>query len=127
MQKLIKKLFDNLKYEPSYNKEFSKIYKFHKYWARKPWYIVEQYIKEYTREGETVLDPFLGSGTTGLESIINGRNFIGYDLNPIAILISRGTLQSEVNIKELENDFKEIEKLCKDKILNFYKVNDVCS
>jgi DNA modification methylase len=30
----------------------------------------------------TVLDPFCGSGTTGIVSAENGRNFIGIELNP---------------------------------------------
>jgi len=126
MQNVINKLFDNLRYEPTYNKEYSKIYKFHKYWARKPWYIVERYIQEYSNEGDTVLDPFSGSGSTGLESILNGRNFIGFDLNPIAILISKGTFQTDVDLKTLEIDFSKIEKKCKKAILNLYKVEDVC-
>lgn len=125
--KLVELLFENLRYTPEYNKAYSKIYKFHKYWARKPWYIVEQYIKEYTNEGDTVLDPFCGSGTTGLESIINGRNFIGVDLNPIAILVSKGTFQSNIDINELVLDFTKIENECKDRILNLYKTEDICS
>src|ERR1044072_5769788 len=36
-----------------------------------------------------VLDPFSGSGTVLLESILSGRNAIGIDVNPIAKLISK--------------------------------------
>ena len=39
-------------------------------------------IKLYSFPGETILDPFLGSGTTSLASIIEGRNSIGYEINP---------------------------------------------
>lgn len=35
-----------------------------------------------SREGDTVLDPFAGAGTTGLVASRNGRNFIGIELNP---------------------------------------------
>ena len=28
----------------SYNKEFNRVAKLHKYWSRKPWYIIEKYI-----------------------------------------------------------------------------------
>jgi len=35
-----------------------------------------------SRHGDTVLDPFCGSGTTGAAAIGNGRNFIGIELNP---------------------------------------------
>ena len=30
----------------------------HKYWAAKPWYVVAEYIKHFTQEGEIVFDPF---------------------------------------------------------------------
>jgi SAM-dependent methyltransferase len=40
-------------------------------------------------ERTAVLDPFCGSGTTLLEACLAGKNFVGVDLNPIAILISR--------------------------------------
>lgn len=35
-----------------------------------------------SREGDTVLDPFSGSGTTGEVALQNGRNYIGLELNP---------------------------------------------
>ncbi len=38
-------------------------------------------IKMYSFYGETVLDPFLGSGTTSLAAALEGRNSIGYEIN----------------------------------------------
>lgn len=38
-------------------------------------------IKLYSFKGDVVLDPFLGSGTTSLAAIKNGRSYIGYDTN----------------------------------------------
>jgi len=35
-----------------------------------------------SREGDTVLDPFSGSGTTGMVALRNGRNYVGTELNP---------------------------------------------
>jgi site-specific DNA-methyltransferase (cytosine-N4-specific) len=46
-------------------------------------------IEIYSREGDLVLDPFCGSGTTLLEAILRGRKTIGVDVNPIATLVSR--------------------------------------
>jgi DNA modification methylase len=46
-------------------------------------------IEIYSREGDLVLDPFCGSGTTLLEAILRGRRAIGVDVNPIATLVSR--------------------------------------
>lgn len=45
-------------------------------------------IEIYSEKGDSILDPFCGSGTSLLESIIRGRNAFGIDINPIAILIS---------------------------------------
>jgi len=39
-------------------------------------------IRMYTFYGETVLDPFLGSGTTSLAALEEGRSSIGYEINP---------------------------------------------
>ncbi len=39
--------------------------------------------------GDTVLDPFCGSGTVLLEGLLRGRRVIGYDSNPLARLISK--------------------------------------
>jgi DNA modification methylase len=41
------------------------------------------------RPGHTVLDPFVGSGTTAVETMILGVNFIGIDISPLCVLISK--------------------------------------
>jgi len=46
------------------------------------------YINKYTRKNDLILDPFCGSGTTLLEARLLGRNAIGLDINPLAVLIS---------------------------------------
>ena len=38
-------------------------------------------IKLYSFKQDVILDPFLGSGTTSLSAIKNGRNYVGYDTN----------------------------------------------
>lgn len=42
---------------------------------------IERLIKIFTSEGDVVLDPFIGSGTTLIASILNNRNCVGYELN----------------------------------------------
>ena len=42
-----------------------------------------------TKEGSTVLDPFVGAGTTALQALLLNRNAIGIDVDPIATRISR--------------------------------------
>lgn len=43
----------------------------------------------YSSEGELVLDPMMGSGTTLIEARLLNRNAIGYDINPRAVEITR--------------------------------------
>lgn len=60
-------------------------------------------IQELSSVGETVLDPFAGSGTTLVEALILKRHVIGIDANPIACLIARaktGRL-NESDVEEL--------------------------
>ena len=127
MKKVLDKIYKQLYNETNYNKEYSNIYKIHKYWSRKPWYLVEEYVKKHSKKGDVVLDPFMGSGCTGVESIINQRNFIGYDLNPISIKIANGTSIVVDDIKKLEDDFNNIKKMCYEEINNTYKTDYECS
>ena len=39
-------------------------------------------IQLYTFQGDVVLDPFAGSGTTGVAALQSGRHFVGYEKNP---------------------------------------------
>jgi hypothetical protein len=51
--------------------------------------IPNQLISKFTEKNDLVLDTFMGSGTTLVESKILGRNAIGIDVNPLACLISK--------------------------------------
>lgn len=55
------------------------------------------FIRLFTQPGDLVLDPFIGSGTTALAAMELGRNFLGIDLNPDYIELSRARV-SEVQI-----------------------------
>ena len=46
------------------------------------------------KKGETILDPFCGSGTTLVESLLFGVNAIGIDINPIACLLAEAKVRS---------------------------------
>jgi DNA modification methylase len=48
--------------------------------AAYPLELVSRIINMYSLQGDTVLDPFLGTGTTTAAAIINGRNSIGFEL-----------------------------------------------
>lgn len=46
-------------------------------------------LESYSKPGDDILDPFMGSGTTLLESYIMGRNCYGVDIHPLARLIAK--------------------------------------
>jgi len=50
--------------------------------TEKPVELARHFILLHTRPGDTVLDPFMGSGSTGQACIETGRNFIGIELDP---------------------------------------------
>ena len=58
-------------------------------------------ILEYTDLGDIVLDPFLGSATTLVQSRISGRSTIGIDIDPVACLIGR-VLTARYALDELD-------------------------
>jgi site-specific DNA-methyltransferase (adenine-specific) len=47
----------------------------------KPMPLVERVIRNSSKEGQTVLDPYMGSGTTGRAAKLLGRRFIGMEIN----------------------------------------------
>jgi len=106
-----------------YNHEYSRIAKIHKYWSRKPWFVIERYISAYSKENDLVLDPFCGSGLFGLEAILQDRDFVGYDLNPFAIFLAETTLDTLFDSAEFENELKIIRNDIKAKIMKLYAIN----
>lgn len=61
------------------------------------------------KEGDTVLDPFMGSGTTGLVCCLNGINSVGFDILPMSILsINAKTALYDYNIAELKQILNDI-------------------
>jgi hypothetical protein len=83
------------------------LYAFHKYWGKKPFEPVSYVIENLTDGHEVILDPFVGSGVVTRESARLGRRFVGVDLNPIAIEISK-LLISPPDVIVVESGFAEI-------------------
>ena len=51
--------------------------------TQKPVDLMAYLVATYSQPGETVLDPFMGSGTTGLACVRTGRKFIGIERDPV--------------------------------------------
>lgn len=66
--------------------------------AKFPLELPHRLIKMYSFWGETVLDPFLGSGTTARAAMENGRNSIGVELNEEY----RSYIEDNLNVDEME-------------------------
>lgn len=62
--------------------------------------IPRHFIEQLSNEGDTVYEPFLGSGTTAVEANILGRNAIGNDVNELAVLISK-VKTTPISVKKL--------------------------
>jgi len=52
----------------------------------------EYLISRFSLPGQIILDPFMGTGTTGLAAVKLNRQFIGIDINPLMVEISRKRL-----------------------------------
>ena len=63
-------------------------------------------IKNFSDIGDTILDPFCGSGTTAIEAMLLGRNALSVDIDPFArLLISVKTEEYKIE------DFKLIDRV----------------
>lgn len=65
--------------------------------TQKPEYLLERIILASTEEGQVILDPFCGSGTTGVEAVKYGRKFIGIDESEEYVKISKRRLEKVLN------------------------------
>jgi DNA modification methylase len=65
--------------------------------ATQPLYLPEKYIKATTNEGDLVVDPWVGSGTTGVAALSLNRKFIGFDI-------------VESHLVEAKERFEEVQK-----------------
>ncbi len=67
-------------------------------------------IKLYTFEGEVVLDPFIGSGTTAIACLRTNRHFVGYDLEKQYVDIANRRIQNELREIKARKEQAKLEK-----------------
>lgn len=60
--------------------------------TQKPLALMEILVRLFSNPGELILDPFAGSGTTGVAAIRLGRRFLGWELSPQYLVIARKRL-----------------------------------
>ena len=69
-----------------------------------PQTLASDLLRCFSDVGETVLDPFTGSGSTGVEALLAGRNFIGCEIDPGYVEIARRRIGEAVARKQAEED-----------------------
>lgn len=69
-------------------------------------------------KGDTVLDPFIGSGTTAVEAQLLGINCIGIDISPLCVLQSRVKTESIEVLSDILALQEEIVKVIKPNLFN---------
>lgn len=63
--------------------------------TQKPSELVQKLIEMFSEEGDTILDPFIGSGTTAISAIRSGRHFIGFELDPDFCKVAEKRIEHE--------------------------------
>ena len=92
--------------KPQFN--FKKDHKYHS--TQKPLELIKRLIKILSNPNDTVLDPFLGSGTTMHACLELNRNCIGVEINPEYINITKTRLNWGHSLGDVEFEFYEFEK-----------------
>lgn len=66
-----------------------------------PYQLAADHIESWSEQGDTVLDPFLGSGTTGAAAIDKKRNFIGFEISKDYFTYAKERIEE----RELQSSF----------------------
>ncbi len=82
------------------------VHRLHPYLGKFIPQLVHVFLKKYFRRGQTILDPFAGSGTTLIEANVLGMNSAGVELSPFNVLIQKVKTQ-EYDIPRLETEVRD--------------------
>lgn len=69
--------------------------------------LASDHILSWSNPGDTVLDPFTGSGTTGKMAVLNNREFIGIEISPEYVALARERIEDA----QFQNALREAERL----------------
>jgi len=97
----------------------SYVYDAHTYHTKVPPQAIEKLIEYYTKPGDLILDPFCGSGMTGVAAIEKGRVPILIDLSPASTFISHNFL-TPIDSKKYKTTINDILKFLKNEELRLY-------
>jgi hypothetical protein len=69
--------------------------------------VVQTLLDRYTKPGDLILDPFCGSGTLLVEAAIAGRPSVGFDVDPLSVLVANAKV-SRFQSKSLQSNSKTL-------------------
>lgn len=84
-----------------------------------PQSLARTHIEMYTKRGQTVLDPFVGVGTTLDAAREVGRMGVGIDINPSFIKLAKRDLKSAKGVKLIRGDARRLAEMIKPKSVDF--------
>jgi len=106
-QKNIELLGNDLTFIGVREKERTKhVHRLHPYLGKFIPQLVEVFLKKFFKPGQTVLDPFSGSGTTLIEANVLGINSVGIELSYFNVLIQQVKTR-KYNLEEVEHEIKD--------------------
>ena len=84
----------------------------------------EYYQKDVQISNKKVLDPFMGGGTSLMESARFGAEVVGNDLNPVAWFVTKKELEAGgTEVEELHSAFTEVQNEVKENLSSYYKTD----
>lgn len=83
------------------------------------------YKKSIKREDITILDPFMGGGTTIFESLRFGCKVIGNDLQPLSLFVTKALVEP-IDENTVHKEVKKLEKTVGNRIKDYYKTTCPC-
>jgi len=85
-------------------------YRIHPFYTKQPSNVVGEYIRHFCPVGGLVVDPFCGSGVTGIEALTNKRRATCLDLDPLAIFITKQTCLAPVDLDAYWEAYRHVEE-----------------
>ena len=67
-------------------------------------------LQEKIKEGDTIYDPFMGSGTTNLTAKIMGVNSVGVEAHPFVFPIAKCKMNWDLNLEKIQPILKDLSK-----------------
>jgi DNA modification methylase len=99
-------------------------FKIHPYFTKQASNVVRAYIENFSKKGDTVLDPFCGTGVTAIESLTARRKTINVDIAPLAIFLTKQTCIAPVGINSFQKSFDRLRDRLRETVRFVRKVSD---